>query len=118
MQAELFAELAARGFAVAPGEMGENVTTRGIDLLALPRGTRLHLGATAVAEVTGLRNPCRQIEAWQPGLLAAVLDRDAHGALLRKAGVMAVVLAGGVLRPGDAIGVESPAPPHAKLEPV
>lgn len=115
---ELHDELRAAGFTVAPGEMGENVTTRGIALLALPAGTRLRLGDEAVVEVTGLRNPCVQIDRFQPGLMAAVLDRDAHGGLVRKAGVMGVVLAGGDVRPGDAIRVELPPEPHRALEPV
>lgn len=114
--AELFDELASKGFAVAPAELGENVTTRGVDLLALPRGTRLRLGARAVVELTGLRNPCGQIERHQPGLLAAVLDRAPDGELVRKAGVMAVVIASGTVRPGDAIGIELPALPHERLE--
>ena len=118
LQSELFEEVAAAGFRVAPGELGENVTTRGLDLLALPTGTRLRLGEAAVVEITGLRNPCSQIERWQPGLLAQVLDRDTAGRLLRKAGVMAVVLAGGAVRPGDAIAVELPPLPHRPLEPV
>ena len=95
---ELHDELAAAGFVVAPGAMGENVTTRDIDLLALPTGTRLHLGVDAVVEVTGLRNPCAQLDGLQPGLLAAVLDHDADGRRVRKAGVMGVVLAGGPVR--------------------
>src|ERR1700737_5388993 len=79
MHAELFDELRARGFAVKPGELGENITTSGIDLLALPAGTRLHLGASAVVEITGLRNPCIQIDYFQKGLMAATLDKDADG---------------------------------------
>lgn len=118
IHAELHDELAGRGFVVRPGEMGENVTTRGVDLLALPRGTRLHLGGGAVVEITGLRNPCTQLDGFQPGLMAAVLDRDAEGELVRKAGVMGVVLSGGAVRPGDAIRVEIPSPPHRRLEPV
>jgi MOSC domain-containing protein YiiM len=98
--------------------MGENVTTRGVDLLALPTATRLLLGAEAVVEVTGLRNPCTQLDDFQPGLMRAVLGRDEHGAVVRKAGVMGIVLAGGVVRPGDAIRVELPSPPHRALEPV
>lgn len=105
IQAELFDELAEAGFRVAPAEMGENVTTRGIDLLALPTGARLRLGATALVEVTGLRNPCHQIDAFQPGLMKAVLGRAADGSLIRKAGVMAVVLEGGIVAPGDAVSV-------------
>jgi MOSC domain-containing protein YiiM len=113
---ELFAELRAQGFVVAPGEMGENVTTHGIDLLALPAGTKLHLGASAVVEVTGLRNPCVQIDRFQPGLMAATLGRDASGGLVRKAGIMSIVLTSGEVFPGDAIGVELPATPHLALE--
>lgn len=116
--AELHDELRGRGFEIAPGAMGENVTTRGIDLHALPPGTRLRLGAAAVVEVTGLRNPCRQLDGLQPGLMEAVLDRDADGALVRKSGVMAVVIEGGELRPGDSIAVDLPVGPHIPLEPV
>ena len=118
IHAELHEELAERGFRVAAGEMGENVTTRGVDLLGLPTGTRLRLGDEAVVEITGLRSPCIQLEKLQTGLMAAVLDRDAEGNLVRKAGVMSVVVAGGEVRPGDPIAVELPAPPHRKLQPV
>ena len=104
VHAELFEELLAAGFAVSPGLMGENVTTRGVDLLGLPEGTRLHLGPEAVVEVTGLRNPCHQLNGLQPGLMAATLDRDANGNLVRKAGIMAIVLTGGDVGDGDAIG--------------
>jgi MOSC domain-containing protein YiiM len=117
IHAELLDELAAKGFAVAPGQMGENVTTRGVDLLAMPAGARLHVG-TAVVEITGLRNPCRQLEGVAPGLMAAVLDRDAANSLVRKAGVMGVVVVGGEIAPGDAIRAELPAGPHRALEPV
>lgn len=115
---ELLAALAGRGFAVAPGEIGENVTTEGLDLLALPRGALLHLGPEAVVEVTGLRNPCLQLDRFQPGLMAALLDRDPEGRLVRKSGIMGVVRAGGPVRPGDAIAVVLPARPHHPLEPV
>jgi MOSC domain-containing protein YiiM len=118
LHAELHDELKAAGFTVSAGRMGENVTTRGVDLLALPTGTRLHLGATAVVEVTGLRNPCVQLNTIRPGLMAATLECGADGRLIRKAGVMAVVLTGGEVRPGDAIRVELPPPPHRPLEPV
>ena len=118
IHAELFDELMATGFPVWPGELGENVTTQGVDLLALPTGTRLRLGGQAVVALTGLRNPCVQIERFQPGLTAAVLVRDAQGEWVRKAGVMAVVEQGGVVRPGDGIGVEMPALPHRRLAPV
>lgn len=103
---------------VPPGAIGENVTTRGVDLLALPVGARLRLGDTAVVEVTGLRNPCAQLDGVRPGLMAAVLDRDSDGNLIRKAGVMAIVVSGGMVRPGDAIVVELPPRPHARLAPV
>ena len=116
IHAELHDELRRLGFRIAPGEMGENVTTRGLDLLGLPRGARLHLGAAAVLEVTGLRNPCAQLDRFRPGLMAAVLGRDAEGRLLRKAGVMAVVLEGGEVRPGDPIRAEQSAHPHRSLE--
>jgi MOSC domain-containing protein YiiM len=118
LHAELIEELAAAGFRVAPGAMGENVTTRGLDLLGLPRGARLRLGAEAVIEVTGLRNPCHQLDRFQKGLMAATLDRDAAGRLVRKAGVMAVVIAGGAVAPGDPIAVELPEGPHDALQPV
>jgi MOSC domain-containing protein YiiM len=118
LHAELLGELAAAGFAVAPGDLGENVTTCGLELLALPTGTRLHLGPSAVIAVTGLRNPCSQLDRFQSGLMAAVLDRDETGRLIRKAGVMGVVLAGGTVREGDPIRVEPPAPPWRALEPV
>jgi len=118
MHTELFDELRDKGFVVQPGELGENVTTSGIDLLALPAGTRLHLGASAVVEITGLRNPCVQIDNFRNGLMAAVLDRDADGNLVRKAGVMSVVLSDGDVRPGDSVGVEMPVEPHRPLQPV
>jgi MOSC domain-containing protein YiiM len=115
IHAELHDELRDGGFDVAAGQMGENVTTRGVDLLALPTGARLRLGGEVVVEVTGLRNPCGQLDTFRPGLMAAVLDRDADGELVRKAGVMAVVVVGGEIRPGDPIEVELPAGPHRPL---
>lgn len=118
VHAELHDDLEADGFAVGPGQMGENVTTRGIDLLGLPVGARLRLGDGAVVEITGLRNPCTQLDGLQQGLMAATLDRDLEGNLVRKAGVMAVVLAGGDVVPGDPIVVELPREPHRRLEPV
>jgi MOSC domain-containing protein YiiM len=118
MHTELFDELRSKGFVIQPADLGENVTTSGIDLLALPPGTRLHLGSSAVVEITGLRNPCIQIDNFQKGLMAATLDRDADGNLVRKAGVMGVVLADGDVRPGDAIRVELPDLPHRPLQPV
>ena len=118
LQAELFDDLMAAGFAVWAGELGENITTRGIDLLALGTGTRLHLGATAVVEVTGLRNPCSQIDKFQRGLMAAVLGRDTDGRLIRKSGVMGVVLAAGEIHAGDPIHIETPPGPSKPLVPV
>ena len=118
IHSELHDELRTSGFAVAAGQMGENVTTRGVDLLGLPAGARLRLGADAVVEVTGLRNPCAQLEGIAKGLMAAVLDRDADGNLVRKVGVMAIVVAGGEVHPGDLIEVERPAGEHRALEPV
>jgi MOSC domain-containing protein YiiM len=118
IHSELHDELRQRGFEVEPGQMGENVTTRGVDLLALPLGARLHLGDSAVAELTGLRNPCKQLEGVQTGLMEATLERDSDGGLVRKAGVMAVVIAAGEVRPGDRLRVELPAGPHVPLEPV
>jgi MOSC domain-containing protein YiiM len=118
LQAELHDELRDAGFDLWPGELGENVTTRGVDLLALPTGSQLRLGPAAVVEVTGLRNPCTQLDGLRPGLMAATLDRDDDGGLVRRAGVMAVVLAGGEIRPGDPIRVELPPGPARPLEPV
>ena len=115
---ELHDELRGSGFDVAPGDIGENVTTRGVDLLALPTGTRLRLGDEAVVEVTGLRNPCKQLDRFQPGLMQAVLGRDENGELVRKSGIMGIVLAGGEVRPGDSIRVELPPEPHRPLQPV
>ncbi|WP_405869241.1 MULTISPECIES: MOSC domain-containing protein [unclassified Streptomyces] len=113
---ELFDEVRQSGFEVVAGQLGENVTTRGIDLLSLPKGTLLRLGAEAVVEVTGLRNPCLQIDHFQAGLLKQVVVRDADGALRLKAGIMGVVVSGGVVRPGDPVKAELPDGPHLPLE--
>ena len=113
---ELHAELRVAGFLVRPGEMGENVTTRWIELLTQPKGTRLHIGPTAVVEITGLRNPCIQLNTFQPGLMAAVLGRSNDGRLVRKAGVMGIVLASGDILPGDEIEVDLPTSPHEPLD--
>lgn len=115
---ELFAEVAEAGFQVAPGELGENITTSGLDLLVLPVGTLLHLGDEAVVEVTGLRNPCLQIENFQVGLIKQVVGRDEAGNVVRKAGIMSVVQVGGVVRPGDTITVQLPDGPHRPLDKV
>ena len=116
IHAELHDELRAAGFPVGPGDLGENVTTRGVDLLRLPVGTRLRLGTDVVVELTGLRNPCVQLEHFLPGLLAAVLSRGADGQIVRKAGVMGIVCTGGELPAGVSIEVELPAPPHRALQ--
>lgn len=116
IHSELFLELRAKGFVVEAADLGENVTTIGLDVLALPRRTLLAIGAGAVLEVTGLRNPCAQIEQFQRGLLAAVLDRGPNGRIIRKAGIMTVVRAGGAIRPGDRIEVKLPPLPHLPLE--
>ncbi|MBS0528902.1 MAG: MOSC domain-containing protein [Proteobacteria bacterium] len=118
IHSELFEELRQKGFNVNPGDLGENITTSDIDLLALPAGTRLHIGASAVVEITGLRNPCIQLDTFQKGLMAATLDKNATGDLVRKAGVMSIVISDGDVRPGDTIEVEQPAMPHRPLQPV
>jgi len=118
MHAELFDQLAEHGHHVQPGDLGENVTTRGLDLLNLPTGTILKLGQTAEIEVTGLRNPCVQIDRFSPGLLKQVLGQDEDGNVIRKAGIMAVVTHGGTVRPTDPIEIRLPAEPHHALKPV
>ncbi|HEV7286000.1 MAG TPA: MOSC domain-containing protein [Kaistia sp.] len=112
---ELLNELQAQGFSVSAGTIGENITTRGIDLLGLPTGARLRIGPEAVVEVTGLRNPCVQLDRYQKGLMAATLDHDSEGNLVRKAGIMSIVLTGGVIAPGDPVRIELPPPPHVRL---
>lgn len=116
MHQELFDWLENRGFSVNPGALGENITTTGVDLLNLPRGTMLHLGESAMVEVTGLRNPCAQIEAFMPGLLKELVGYDDGGALVRRAGIMGVVRHGGTVRGGDRIGIVLPKEPHEKLD--
>jgi MOSC domain-containing protein YiiM len=116
IHAELHEELGVKGFDVFPGAMGENITTRHVDLLGLPTGARLSIGGSAIVEITGLRNPCAQLDGYQSGLTSAVLDRSADGALIRKAGVMGIVIAGGEVRAGDMIRIELPPLPHRQLE--
>lgn len=116
IHSELFDELHQQGFAVEASMLGENVTTRGVDLLALPVDTELQLGDDAVVRLTGLRNPCSQIDGLQKGLLSAVVERRPDGEIIRKTGVMAVVIKGGVVRQGDELIVNLPALPHRKLE--
>lgn len=116
IQSELFDELTAQGYSVGPGQLGENITTVGVDLLSLPTGTKLLIGAEVVIGLTALRNPCVQIDNYQKGLLSAVLDRDDEGNVIRKAGVMGVVLVGGEVRPGNHIRFSFPSEPHHPLE--
>jgi MOSC domain-containing protein YiiM len=118
IHSELHEELVVAGFDVAPGQMGENITTKGIDLLGLPQAARLKIGDSVVVEITGLRNPCAQLDDIQQGLMKATLDRDEEGKLVRKAGVMSIVLSGGTVRPGDPIVVDLPDGDHVPLEPV
>ena len=118
MHTELHDELRGKGFSIAAGQLGENVTTAGLDLLGLPTGTRLCLGGQAVVEVTGLRNPCLQIDGFSTGMLDEVVGRDERGEIVRRAGIMSVVRVGGVVRPDDPIAVELPAEPHRPLQPV
>jgi MOSC domain-containing protein YiiM len=118
LHAELFDELAGKGFIVSPGQIGENITTHNIELLALPKNTILTIGASAKIQVTGLRNPCSQLDGIQPGLMKAVLDKDEQGELLRKAGIMGVVLTSGQIKVGDNITVDYPNEPFEKLQPV
>jgi len=115
MAAELFDDLATTGYAVAPGELGENVTTAGIDLMTLPLGTRLHLGTEAVVSITGMRSPCSEINGYQKGLMKQLITTDAAGAVQRRGGIMGIVLTGGVVSPGDVIRVELPAGEHLPL---
>jgi MOSC domain-containing protein YiiM len=118
IQSELFDDVSADGHSLRAGDLGENITTAGINLLGLPRGTVLRFGADAAIEVTGLRNPCAQINTFEPGLLKSVIGRTASGEVVRKAGIMAIVLQSGVVNPGDAVVVELPPLPHAALEKV
>lgn len=118
IHAEIFEQLRASGFEISAGAMGENITTSGLDLLALPAGARLHLGDAAIVTVTGLRNPCTQLERIRSGLMKATLERDPDGSVIRKAGIMGIVLTGGEIRVGDPIDVELPPPPHRPLAPV
>lgn len=116
MQGELFDELKTKGFDVKSGDLGENISTRGVDLLALPTGTKLSVGAEVVIELTALRNPCHQIEDFRAGVLKEVIDKDENGAVIRRAGVMGIVLHGGIIEPDDSIEVELPSEPHQPLE--
>ena len=118
IHAELLDAVGTKGFAVAPGELGENILTHGIDLLGLATGTVLRFPSGATVEITGLRNPCAQLNGHTPGLMDALIDRAADGSLIRKGGVMGVVLVGGVVRAGDTIVEEAPSAPHEELRPV
>jgi len=116
IHAELLDELNAKGFSVAPGQLGENITTRGVDLLNLPTGTKMHIGSDVIIELTALRNPCVQIDAFQKGMLKEVLYKDEEGNLVRRTGVMGTIHKGGLVKPGDEIEVELPPEPYSPLE--
>lgn len=118
LHAELHDDLRAAAFTIEAGAMGENITTRGVDLLALPSGARLHLGDTVILEIKGLRNPCRQLDELQRGLMAACIRRETNGELVRLAGVMAVVIRGGAVTAADRVEVDLPPQPHHGLRPV
>ena len=115
---ELFEELLGVGFTIGPGDLGENITTKGLDVLALPRRTRLRLGEMAIVEITGLRAPCKQMDTFRAGLAKAVLGRDFAGKRISKSGVMAIVIEAGDVRPGDAISVELPAGRQEPMRPI
>jgi MOSC domain-containing protein YiiM len=114
IHAELLDDVGTKGHTVLPGELGENISTRNVDLLGLPTGARLRIGPEAIIELTGLRNPCRQIEEFQAGLLSHLVERRPAG-VVRKGGVMSIVLKGGMVRPGDRIEIGLPPSPHAPL---
>ena len=116
IQMELIRQLKSKGFSVNPGQLGENITTQGIDLLSLPTGCKLHIGEEAVIELTALRSPCVQIDNFQKGILKEVIDRDDQGKMIRKIGVMGIVTAGGTVKPSEIITIEMPDLPHRKLE--
>jgi len=115
IHSELLVELEDKGFTIAAGDLGENILTTGIDLLDLSQGTQLAIGPDAVIQITGLRNPCLQLERFSKGLMHAVLDRDEQDQLIRKAGVMAIVVNGGLVSVGDLIVVKPLAEPHLPL---
>ena len=115
LHAELLDEMGPQGYALAPGAMGENVLTQGLDLLGMPTGALFRIGE-AVVEISGIRDPCKKIDALGKGLTKRLFDRAADGMLMRKAGIMGVVRQGGAIRPGDTIEVELPPGPHRRLE--
>lgn len=116
IQNELFTELKQQGFTVKAGDLGENITTQDIDLLALPKNTLLHIGDHAIIKVTGLRNPCAQIDQFQKGLLKAVLGFNLDGSIIRKAGIMGIIISGGLAKAGDKINITRPPKPYEKLD--
>ena len=118
LHAELHDEFSSQGFTLLPGQMGENITTRGIELMTLPTGALLRVGESVILEATGLREPCSKLDKLASGLMKAVLKRDKHGDLHRNAGIMTIVLQGGTVQPRDAIEIELPAEPHRPLQPV
>lgn len=116
IHAALLDELTEKGFSVGPGQLGENITTRDVDLLALPTGTKLTIGSDVLIELTALRNPCVQIDNFQKGMLKEVLYKDQDGSLVRRTGVMGIILKGGIVKPDDEIVVKLPPEPHHLLE--
>jgi MOSC domain-containing protein YiiM len=116
IHSELFDEVAAKGYHVLPGQIGENITTRGIDLLSLPKGTILKIGSESLVEITGLRNPCSQLNTIKEGLMNAVLGKDDDGNLILKAGIMGIVIKGGEIHVNDSIEILLPQQPFVKLE--
>jgi MOSC domain-containing protein YiiM len=112
---ELIEELNENGFSVSDGDLGENITTIGIDLLNLPTDTILKIGNEAVVKITGLRNPCVQLDMFQKGLLKAVIEKDENGNVIRKCGIMGIVIKSGIVRIDDAIEIIFPQKPFKKL---
>jgi MOSC domain-containing protein YiiM len=116
IHSKLHDELKIKGYKILPGQMGENITTRGIELLKLPTDTLLHIGEQAIIQIIGLRNPCAQLNRFKSGLMSAVLDKDFNGNLIRKAGIMGIVINSGVVKTEDTINVEFPPQPYKLLE--
>lgn len=90
---ELYQWLNEQGVPVAAGQIGENFTTRGLDLSFLKRGDRLRVG-TCIIEITKVRTPCYQLKKW---------DADLPEIIIGRSGWMAKVIEEGTVRPGDAI---------------
>jgi MOSC domain-containing protein YiiM len=115
---EFLEELRTQNFPIEPGQLGENIIVRSLDLCSLSVGATLRLGSDALIEITGLRDPCNQLNTLRPGLMKACLARSLDGTLIRKAGVMAIALVSGSVRPGDPIHLTLPPHPHRPMGPV